>query len=768
MSIDARDKEGRTPLLNACATGQLDMFSFLLDRGANVIARDMEGRCAAHFAAQSGNALLLAAVIAASKDLADCSDNEGVTVLHLACVSGNEQVVETLLSSLSSSDVSSLLFSQCDSRGASVLHYACHGGNVQILTRLISSSSSSSLISLLQLDAHGNTALHYASAAGKEECCAHLLRQEPQLRNVQNLRGDMPAHVAARGGHLAALQVLMSSAATLPKAAEGVDSLLHKAAFGGHAPCLSYLIGLGGVDVSTINAKGSQSATPLHKAACSGNLECVKLLLAAGALLTSRDEEDSLPIHKAAYAGHAALLETLAPVDLDQSLWLDGQGCSPLHLAAASGNEETLRLCLNLCKDASSGVDGWFVAHYAARNGNPKLVEVLSRQQLLDTETRDGRTVRDIASSEGRKDFLAALSKVQSNTNAVANALGGLEAVRNQVSGTNVHSAAHQELVNRAVALFNAKPQKGIQFLIQHKLVEDSPDGIAKFLFETETLSKKKIGELLTENDEQSQDLTNAFLRRLDFADKDFDVAVRLFLSKFMLPGEAQKIDRVMEMFANRFFTQNPKSIFANADTCYVLAFAVIMLNTDLFNPSIKKDKKMTKQQWQTHVRGINAENDLPLDFVNELYDRIKNNEIKMESETNMFAGAGKKGFCMKQGGKIRTWKKRYFVLSDHQLFYFKKATDESPLGIIPLENLTVEKEDKAVKHGFRLSSTDGGFIKSVRMVEGGAPKKGNHTFYVIGTSSAEDQMAWIDALQQQIHRSPFYELLLAKTKKNK
>ena len=58
-----------------------------------------------------------------------------------------------------------------------------------------------------------------------------------------------------------------------------------------------------------------------------------------------------------------------------------------------------------------------------------------------------------------------------------------------------------------------------------------------------------------------------------------------------------------MEMFAQRYFSQNPGSIFANQDTCYVLAFAVIMLNTDLHNPAIKKEKKMTKQQWQEHVR---------------------------------------------------------------------------------------------------------------------------------------------------------------------
>ena len=49
----------------------------------------------------------------------------------------------------------------------------------------------------------------------------------------------------------------------------------------------------------------------------------------------------------------------------------------------------------------------------------------------------------------------------------------------------------------------------------------------------------------------------------------------------FRLPGESQKIDRLMEKFADRYCENNPDA-FSNADTAYTLAFSVIMLNTDL------------------------------------------------------------------------------------------------------------------------------------------------------------------------------------------
>ena len=67
------------------------------------------------------------------------------------------------------------------------------------------------------------------------------------------------------------------------------------------------------------------------------------------------------------------------------------------------------------------------------------------------------------------------------------------------------------------------------------------------------------------------------------------------YMDGFRLPGEAQKIDRFMLKFAERFCSCNP-NVFATANVAYVLSYAVIMLNTDAHNPMVKK--KMTKQVW--------------------------------------------------------------------------------------------------------------------------------------------------------------------------
>ena len=105
-----------------------------------------------------------------------------------------------------------------------------------------------------------------------------------------------------------------------------------------------------------------------------------------------------------------------------------------------------------------------------------------------------------------------------------------------------------------------------------------------------------------------------SYVDQMNFAKKDIVTALRIFLEGFRLPGEAQKIDRLMEKFASRFVESNPNTgIFASADTAYVLAFSIIMLTTDLHSPQVKN--KMTKEQYIKANRGINQDDDLPEEY---------------------------------------------------------------------------------------------------------------------------------------------------------
>lgn len=53
---------------------------------------------------------------------------------------------------------------------------------------------------------------------------------------------------------------------------------------------------------------------------------------------------------------------------------------------------------------------------------------------------------------------------------------------------------------------------------------------------------------------------------------------------------------------------------FSVTDTCYILSFAIIMLNTSLHNPNVKD--KPTLQRFFSMNRGINNGEDLPTELL--------------------------------------------------------------------------------------------------------------------------------------------------------
>lgn len=137
------------------------------------------------------------------------------------------------------------------------------------------------------------------------------------------------------------------------------------------------------------------------------------------------------------------------------------------------------------------------------------------------------------------------------------------------------------------ISLFNRKPGKGIEFLVNAKKIGDTPEEIATFLKKASGLNQTMIGDYLGEREGLPLRVMHAYADSFDFEGMEFDQAIRSFLQGFRLPGEAQKIDRIMEKFSEHYCKCNPKA-FSSADTAYVLAYSVILLNTDAHNPMVK------------------------------------------------------------------------------------------------------------------------------------------------------------------------------------
>lgn len=262
--------------------------------------------------------------------------------------------------------------------------------------------------------------------------------------------------------------------------------------------------------------------------------------------------------------------------------------------------------------------------------------------------------------------------------------------------------------IQSAASSFNAsekvgKASKLLTMLREHNLVdsknvadgtvkkdlEDDVRAIVRFIRETPGLSKEKIGNVLGEPDNLSRKVLADYTATFDFEDRQFTESLRVFLESFRLPGEAQKIDRIVQSFANRYFAQNnPRndiaraksttdagvpvsskdvqnaesdvigpmvstsgpevgvgamndmsqrsSVLKSADAAYVLSFSVVMLNTDQHNESIRK--RMALDDFIKNCRGINDGEDLPKWFLSQVFDSIAAVEIRMSDEAGVGA----------------------------------------------------------------------------------------------------------------------------------
>ena len=166
-----------------------------------------------------------------------------------------------------------------------------------------------------------------------------------------------------------------------------------------------------------------------------------------------------------------------------------------------------------------------------------------------------------------------------------------------------------KQRMSMAAKAFNEHPRKSLPHLVGLGVIDDENDAaqVAQFCRNASGVDKVVLGEFMGKvSTPFNQLVLKEFVKTFDFTGTPLDEALRVFLVTFRLPGEAQQIDAFMCSFANRWYNGNSEKM-KHEDTAYVVAFSIIMLNTDLYNDSIKPDKKMTVEQYISMNRGIDV-----------------------------------------------------------------------------------------------------------------------------------------------------------------
>ena len=344
-NINAQNKEGHTPqhLLLAMGSQVIDTMWFFLERDADVDAVDNNHSTLLHEASSYGNVKVAQLLLERGANI-NARNKEGHTPLHRVLVrlgyfGGADcfDIIQLLFEH--GADVDAL-----DDAQSAPLHVASQSGSTEA-TRLLLEHGA-------VVDARDNkdsTPLHVASQCGKAEVARLLLEHGANI-NARNKEDQTPRHLLLSMGtgrsDIDTIRSFLERGADVDAVDESHSTLLHKASYDGNVKVARLLLERG----ANVNARNEDGHTPLHRVLDSLDddsgdcfFDMIQLLLEHGADIDASDDAQSTPLHVASEYGSARatrlLLEHGANIHLKNN-----EGHTPSQLASMNDHEGITRL----------------------------------------------------------------------------------------------------------------------------------------------------------------------------------------------------------------------------------------------------------------------------------------------------------------------------------------------------------------------------------------------------------------------------------------
>ncbi|XP_019857664.1 PREDICTED: uncharacterized protein LOC109585958 [Amphimedon queenslandica] len=320
------DSKGKLPIHYAAESGDILLLElYAKDYMCSLSLLDSKGWNVIHFSSLEGHTHLINHITSQYPQyisLLHSTDNEGRIPLHYACYSGNIQLVTFLINDI-----------KCDvnaknTRDSTCVTFACISGNLDLVQFLIQQYK----LEPLATDKHGRTALHTAVGSGH----THILEWYSQeysvdITNHTDNNKYTLAHEAAYNGKLHCLQELINKYECDVNATttDTGSTVLHFACLKGHVPVVLYLTSLPQCNIA---AKTSIGLIALH-------FTCLY--------------SDSVPILKHLVENHHLDLYAM-----------DDNGIAPIHYACMQGGLNLVQYIIEHMPNGKHGLSSFFFAVY--------------------------------------------------------------------------------------------------------------------------------------------------------------------------------------------------------------------------------------------------------------------------------------------------------------------------------------------------------------------------------------------------------------------
>ncbi|KAK4865950.1 hypothetical protein LT330_009043 [Penicillium expansum] len=359
--VNFLDTNGETPLVRAAAGGFKALVLMLLEKRSKIQTQGRRYGTALHSAALHGHLDIVEILLSHGADIKITSGQFG-TALHAACLRGHEGVVRQLLDAKADINAPGGVKTDAPDEPAD------------------RPTAEASLV----LAIHDVPKRQHVSEDDEESLYGNMLEElkfELLLDrgvDVNILPGGFgpPLHTAARAGHEAVVNILLSHP-MISIICEGGEygTALQAAAIAGRTSIVERLL----VAKSDPNTQAGKYGTALTAACRQGNLAVAELLLKSGAAINIQAGVYGTALHAACRSGNEILVQRLLDSKADAKL-TGGDYCTTLQAAARDGYDRIVRILLKHGADVNvEGGTFKSALRAAALRGHQKVVEILCK-----------------------------------------------------------------------------------------------------------------------------------------------------------------------------------------------------------------------------------------------------------------------------------------------------------------------------------------------------------------------------------------------------
>ena len=399
--LDLPDAHGYTPLLTAAYNNHLPIVKYLNSQNCNISVLDDKGFNVLHISSEKGCFDIVKYLIDGEYVDPNITDFHERTSLHIAVLNAQLAIVEYLMDSPNYQQPH-VQFEVQDEDGNASLHIACKTGQPNIVL-ILSAAYLSHDISILQINNKGWTPLHCVAANGHVNTATTLLTATTgtpfynELLNAVDTEGCTAFHLACSGGHYKMFLYLSNC---YPVGVSAIDnrgrSLLHASCQSNSLELVQCLVSIHQLDTELHDKDG---VTCLHLIAERGNIQMYQYMMSCvTGDLTPVDNEGHTPLHYSCLTGQynmsVFLINTFGYHPEDK----DNNGFTPLHAACQSGDIKLVSYFLKelKCNPSVQTNTSKSLVYFASKSHNMGLVRLLIESYKLKVHSDDIKVAKSL------------------------------------------------------------------------------------------------------------------------------------------------------------------------------------------------------------------------------------------------------------------------------------------------------------------------------------------------------------------------------------